>query len=97
MDTARLILQNQVRGELRFDFKKETFAKYRTWKTPIHRISYNGRSDEESREDYKGWLGTVDYTIAKNLGVSAYAGYRSKTQDGEKLPNYYGIDVNVNF
>lgn len=80
-----------------FDFKKETFVKYRTWKTPIHRISYNGRSDEESREDYKGWLGTVDYTIAKNLGVSAYAGYRSKTQDGEKLPNYYGIDVNVNF
>lgn len=76
-----------------FDFKKETFVKYRTWKTPTHKVG----SDDYGHADYKGWLGTVDYTIAKNLGVSAYAGYRSKTQDGEKLPNYYGIDVNVNF
>lgn len=76
-----------------FDFKKETFVKYRTWKTPTHKVG----SDDYGHADYKGWLGTVDYTIAKNLGVSAYAGYHSKTQDGEKLPNYYGIDVNVNF
>ena len=76
-----------------FDFKKETFVKYRTWKTPTHKVG----NDDYGHADYKGWLGTVDYTIAKNLGVSAYAGYHSKTQDGIKLPNYYGIDVNVNF
>ena len=76
-----------------FNFKRETFVKYTTWNTPTHKVGF----DESGRADYKGWLATVDYTLAKNAKASVYAGYQSKRQDGEKLPNYYGVDLNYQF
>lgn len=48
-------------------------------------------------QNYKGWLGTVDYALAKNVGLSAYYGFHSKTQDGVNLGDYYRADVNVLF
>ena len=50
-----------------------------------------------STDDFKGWLGTVNYTVAKNVGLTAYAQLRGKHLDGYELPDYYRADLNYKF
>ncbi len=51
--------------------------------------------------NYKAWLATVDYALAKNVGLSAYATFNAKTnpKNGESkdLPEYYRADLNFQF
>ena len=50
-----------------------------------------------SNEDFKGWLGTVNYAVAKNVGLTANAQLRSKNIDGYALPDYYRAELNYKF
>lgn len=51
----------------------------------------------------KGWLATVDYAVAKNVGLTAYYGFATKSisvkpeQDNKKLDNYYQAELNFKF
>ena len=52
-------------------------------------------------QGFKGWLLTADYTLQKNVGLTAYYGFNNKTNkatgDNEKLFNYYRVDLNYQF
>ena len=50
-----------------------------------------------SYEDFKGWLGTVNYAVAKNIGLTAKAQLRSKDLEGYELPDYYRAEINYKF
>lgn len=75
-----------------FNFGTDTFVKHTGYKTPTRDENYGiGHSD------YKGWLASVDYTINKYLGLSAYATLNSEKQNGDKYPEYYRVDLNFQF
>ena len=69
-----------------FNLKKEAPVVANTWNVP-------------KSNDYKGYLATVDYTVAKNVGLSAYATFDSKTQakKDNNLPEYYRAELNYKF
>ena len=69
-----------------FDLKKEAPVVSNTWNVP-------------KANNYKGYLATVDYTVAKNVGLSAYATFDSKTQakKDSNLPEYYRAELNYKF
>ena len=51
---------------------------------------------------YKGWLGTVDYALQDDLGLSVYAGFKGKTKPElasykRSLANYYRVELNYQF
>ena len=88
-----------VKGQY-FDLGKETFVKFSTWNTPLHEGEYGNK---DVRANYKGWLVTGEYTLAKNLGLSAYIALDNKRKVQEKsdqpinLPNYYLVDLTYQF
>ena len=47
--------------------------------------------------DYKAWMATVDYALAKNVGLSAYATFGAEHQDGNDAPEYYRAELNYKF
>ena len=47
--------------------------------------------------DYKGWMATADYTLAKNVGLSAYYGFSGQHQDGSDRGDYYRAELNYQF
>ena len=53
----------------------------------------------DQNRNYRGYLATVDYTVAKNVGLSAYATFDSKTQakENNNLPEYYRAELNYKF
>ena len=53
----------------------------------------------DQNKNYRGYLATVDYTVAKNVGLSAYATFDSKTQakENNNLPEYYRAELNYKF
>ena len=53
----------------------------------------------DQNKNYRGYLATVDYTVAKNVGLSAYATFDSKTQakKDNNLPEYYRAELNYKF
>ncbi|MBP6889899.1 MAG: S-layer homology domain-containing protein [Veillonella sp.] len=59
-----------------------------TWVQPYH-------------ADYKAWMATVDYALAKNVGLSAYATFNAKTNPTEgkskDLPELYRAELNFQF
>ena len=82
-------------------------AKVGTWGT---KVQYFDLKDEapvvdntwhlgKQNKNYKGYLATVDYTVAKNVGLSAYATFHSKNQEKENnnLPEYYRAELNYKF
>lgn len=75
-----------------FNFKKETFVKYTTYDVPTYYYNF-----VPAHANAKGWLATVDYTLTKNLGLSAYASFKSKTQDNVNKPELYRLDLNYQF
>ncbi|KXB88018.1 S-layer homology domain-containing protein [Veillonella sp. DNF00869] len=50
-----------------------------------------------SNSNFRGWLGTIDYAVAKNVGVTLNAQLRSKNLDGYALPDYYRAELNYQF
>lgn len=51
----------------------------------------------------KGWLATVDYAVAKNVGLTAYYGFGNKTvnnvaeKNNQKQDDYYQAELNFKF
>ncbi len=50
-----------------------------------------------SNSDFRGWLGTIDYAVAKNVGLTLNAQLRSKDLEGYELPDYYRAELNYQF
>ena len=81
-----------------FNFKRDTFVKYTTYNTTRSYFHYsNGYANA------RGWLVTADYTLRKNLGLTAYATMNSnrivteKSDEKIKLPEFYRVDLNYQF
>ncbi|WP_164726602.1 putative porin, partial [Veillonella ratti] len=61
-----------------------------TWNQPVN-------------SNYKGWMATVDYALADNVGLSAYYAFDGKQQqdiDGDgskKVSDYYRAELNYKF
>ena len=53
--------------------------------------------NQPENADYKAWMATVDYALAKNVGLSAYATFNAKDQDGNDAPEYYRAELNYKF
>ena len=47
--------------------------------------------------NYKGWMATVDYALAKNVGLSGYYGFDSKDQKGNDKGDFYRAELNYKF
>ena len=50
-----------------------------------------------SNSNFRGWLGTIDYALAKNVGITANAQLRGKYLDGYEVPDYYRAELNYQF
>ncbi|WP_277300727.1 S-layer homology domain-containing protein [Veillonella montpellierensis] len=66
---------------------------------PILSNTYSFKYDKGS----KGWLTTVDYAVAKNVGFTAYYGFGNKTvnrfakDNNKELADYYQAELNFKF
>ena len=69
-----------------FRLGEESVATAPTWNLPVI-----------STYDFRGWLGTVDYAVAKNVGLTLNAQLRGKNLDGYELPDYYRAELNYQF
>lgn len=75
-----------------YNFGKDTFVKHTGYKVPSRAENYG-----YGHANYKAWLGTVDYILKKNIALSAYTTIRAKSQNGQKEPNFYRLDLNYQF
>ena len=72
---------------------------YANVNAPILSNTYNFKSGAA----FKGWLATVDYALAKNVGLTANYGFATKSvdldnkKDNQKLPDYYQAELNFKF
>ena len=73
-----------------FNVKKDAPLVATTWNL----VSKKGK---DGVEGYKGVLATVDYTVAKNVGLSAYATIDTKNQDNKAKPESYRAELNYKF
>lgn len=52
-------------------------------------------------QGFKGWLATANYALQDNVGLTAYYGFKNKTNkrfgNNEKQPDYYRVDLNYQF
>lgn len=65
---------------------------------PIIDSTWNQAYDlGNTNNGYKGWMATVDYALAKNVGLSAYYGFNSEDQDGNDLSDFYRAELNYKF
>ena len=66
---------------------------------PLYSTTWNllSKKGEEGKEGTKGFLATVDYTVAKNVGLSAYATIDTKNQANESKPEAYRAQLNYKF
>ena len=73
-------------------------VQYFDLKTAAPVVSNTWNLNDQNR-NYRGYLATVDYTVAKNVGLSAYATFDSKTQakKDNNLPEYYRAELNYKF
>ena len=61
-------------------------------KAPLHGTTWNFVNT-----DRKGVLATVDYTVAKNVGLSAYATIDTRDQADKEKPESYRAELNYKF
>ena len=47
--------------------------------------------------DYKAWMATVDYALAKNVGLSAYYAFSAEDQQGNDVGDFYRAELNYKF
>ena len=73
-----------------FDVKKDA---------PLYSTTWNllSKKGEMGKEGTKGFLATVDYTVAKNVGLSAYATIDTKNQANESKAEAYRAQLNYKF
>ena len=47
--------------------------------------------------DYKAWMATVNYALAKNVGLSAYYAFNAEDQSGKDVGDFYRAELNYKF
>ncbi|WP_288300620.1 S-layer homology domain-containing protein [uncultured Veillonella sp.] len=79
-------------------------AKEGTWGVKVQYFDEGAKSpvisstwNQPYTADYKAWMATVDYALAKNVGLSAYATFGAEDQDGNDAPEYYRAQLNYKF
>ncbi len=70
-----------------------------TWSQPYDYT--NSRVAKDATHDYvlgyKGWEVSANYALAKNVGLSAYYAFDSKTHAGQDLDDAYRVELNYQF
>ena len=74
----------------RFDQDKNALVSSSTWNQAYDATNTWGKG-------YKGWMATVDYALAKNVGLSGYYGFDSKDQKGDDKGDFYRAELNYKF
>ena len=46
-------------------------------------------------EGYKAWQLGASYAPEKNIGINAYYGFHAKTQDGNRVNDFYRADLKL--
>ena len=49
------------------------------------------------KNNAKGWMATVDYALAKNVGLSGYYGFSVEDQNGNDKNDFYRAELNYKF
>ena len=84
-------------------YGEASMAKAGTWGVKAQYFDVKGEAPLYSstwnfvNKDQKGFLATVDYTVAKNVGLSAYATIDTKNQANESKPEAYRAELNYKF
>ena len=81
-----------------------TFKEKGTWGVKVQYFDEGATSpvisstwNQPYNADYKAWMATVDYALAKNVGLSAYWAFNAEDQDGNDLSDYYRAELNYKF
>ena len=67
-----------------FDLAEHSPVISSTWNQP-----YNS--------DYKAWMATVNYALAKNVGLSAYYAFAAENQAGDDIGDFYRAQLDYKF
>ena len=84
-------------------YGEASMAKAGTWGVKAQYFDVKGQAPLYSstwnfvNKDQKGFLATVDYTVAKNVGLSAFATIDTKNQANESKPEAYRAELNYKF
>ena len=84
-------------------YGEASMAKAGTWGVKAQYFDVKGQAPLYSttwnfvNKDQKGFLATVDYTVAKNVGLSAYATIDTKDQANKEKPESYRAELNYKF
>ena len=84
-------------------YGEASMAKAGTWGVKAQYFDVKGQAPLYSstwnfvNTDQKGFLATVDYTVAKNVGLSAYATIDTKDQANKEKPESYRAQLNYKF
>lgn len=60
---------------------------------PIQSSTFN----QFYNNDYKGWMASVDYALADNVGLSANYGFAGEKQNGDDRSDFYRAELNYQF
>ena len=84
-------------------YGEASMAKAGTWGVKAQYFDVKGQAPLYSstwnfvNTDQKGFLATVDYTVAKNVGLTAYATIDTKDQANKEKPESYRAQLNYKF
>ena len=80
-------------------------SKANTWGVKVQRFDLDKNANTVDStwnhvytSNYKGWMATVDYALAKNVGLSGYYGFDSKEKStGNDKGDFYRAELNYKF
>ena len=86
-------------------FGNYDISKANTWGVKVQRFDLDKNANTVDStwnhvytSNYKGWMATVDYALAKNVGLSGYYGFDSKEKStGNGKGDFYRAELNYKF
>ena len=79
-------------------------SKANTWGVKVQRFDLDKNANTVDStwnhvytSNYKGWMATVDYALAKNVGLSGYYGFSVEDQNGNDKNDFYRAELNYKF
>ena len=79
-------------------------SKANTWGVKVQRFDLDKNANTVDStwnhvytSNYKGWMATVDYALAKNVGLSGYYGFSVEDQKGNDKNDFYRAELNYKF
>ena len=86
-------------------FGNYDISKANTWGVKVQRFDLDKNANTVDStwnhvytSNYKGWMATVDYALAKNVGLSGYYGFDSKEKStGNDQGDFYRAELNYKF